>query len=215
MSNTLAKILGQGGGGPDVWASGKTVVQFDYVISPTDSEIYQRKTATGSGATDPYNDATNYRPVSIARLSSITNGWSAGGAWTSAASSSVTHFVGTTSTAPTLNASVRTLVWNAVGKGNVDFISLIKIGTSAPTGTFRAELVVDGRTIFDATFSAPPSSVTGFVVIAGGLSSPSTTNPLSPLFMSCPFSKSFEFYVTASVSTSAIAANLAIKGVQS
>ena len=176
---------------------------------------YQRKTATGSGATDPYSDTTNYRPVSIARLASITNGWSSGGAWTNAASSSVSDFVGTIRTQPTLNAGVRTLVWNANGKGNVDFIALIKIGTSAPTGTFRAELVVDGRTIFDATFSAPPSSVTSFVVIAGGLSSPSTTNPLSPLFMSCPFSKSFEFYVTASVGTTAIYANLAVRGVQS
>ena len=210
----LSTFIG-GASGAKPWVSGAVIKKYAYVISPTDLEIYQRKTATGSGATDPYNDATNYRPVSIARLSSITNGWSEGGAWTSAASSSVGPFVGTTSTQPTLKAGVRTLVWNAVGKGNVDFISLVKIGTAAPTGTFRAELIVDGRTIFDATFSAPPSSVTGFVVIAGGLSSPSTANPLSPLFMSCPFSKSFEFYVTASVSTNAIFANLAIKGVQS
>lgn len=207
------------GGGIEPWVSGKPVAQYAYVVSPTDLEVYQRKTATGSGAIDPYNDTTNtnYRPVSIARLSSITNGWSAGGAWTNTGSSSIGDFVGTTTTNPTLNAGVRTLVWNANGKGNIDFIALRKAGTAAPTGTFRAELIVDGRTIFDATFSAPPSASTAFVVIAGGLAGPSGANPLSPLFMNCPFSKSFEFYVTASATPTAgwIFANLAIRGVQS
>lgn len=214
MSN-LSDFLYSGAGGAKPWVSGAAVQQYAYVVSPNDLEIYQRKTATGSGTTDPYSDTTNYRPVSIDRLSSITNGWSAGGAWTNTGSTSIGNFAGVTTSTPTLNAGVRTLVWNANGKGNVDFVSLIKIGTSAPTGTFRAELVVDGRTIFDATFSAPPSSATHFVVVAGGLSSPATNNPLTPLFMPCPFSKSFEFYVTASVSTTAINANIAIRGVQS
>lgn len=211
MSNTLAKILGQGGGGLDVWASGKTVVQFDYVISPTDSEIYQRKTATGSGATDPYNDATNYRPVSIARLSSISNAWS-GGAWTN--NGTDFSFAGAVASAPNLPAGARTSVLSASGKGSLDFAALSKSGTSTISGTIRAEIIVDGRTILDTTFATPGNN--NFAVLHGW-AGPVGGALLNTTPMACPFSQSMQIYVTSSAG---VAANImyfsyAMRGYQS
>ena len=209
MSNTLAKILGQGGGGLDVWASGKTVVQFDYVISPTDSEIYQRKTATGSSATDPYNDATNYRPVSVERLSSISNAWS-GGAWTNNGTSF--SFAGAVASAPNLPAGARTSVLSASGKGSLDFAALSKPGTATISGTIRAEIIVDGRTILDTTFATPGNY--NFAVLHGwaGPVGPSVLNTNA---MACPFSSSLQVFLTASAGTSVLQFAYALRGIQS
>ena len=160
MAN-LSDFLNSGGGAVP-WVSGATVKQYAYVISPTDLEIYQRKTATGSGATDPYSDTTNYRPVSVERLSSISNAWS-GGSWT--VSGVMGAFAGANSSNAALGAGARTLMLSAAGKGSLDFCALAKWGTSAISGTFRAEIVVDGRTILDTTFGTPSNN--SFAVLNG------------------------------------------------
>ena len=205
----LSDLFG-GGGGPDVWVSGKTVAQYDYVISPADLEIYQRKTATGSGATDPYSDSTNYRPVSFNRLASITNGWSSG-VWTTPGAD--TQFAGTTSSVPALSAGVRTSVLSATGKGSLDFAAYVKSGSSPTSGTFRIELIVDGRTLFNATFANPSTS--NYAVIQGGV--PGGTGVIGAIPMDCPFSQSMQIYVTSSAG---VAANImrfsyAMRGYQS
>ena len=199
------------GGGVAPWVSGATVKQYAYVISPTDSEIYQRKTATGSGATDPYNDTTNYRPVSIARLSSISNAWS-GGAWT--ASGAGGEFAGAKSSNAALGAGVRTLMLSAAGKGSLDFCALAKWGATPISGTFRAEIVVDGRTILDTTFGAPSNN--SFAVL-NGWAGPTGAAVLTTTPAQCPFSKELQVYVTSSAGTGANIIDFvsAIRGVQS
>lgn len=211
MADFFSSVFSGGGGGAAPWVSGATVKQYAYVISPTDSEIYQRKTATGSGTTDPYNDTTNYRPVSIARLSSISNAWS-GGAWT--ASGGASTFAGANSSSAALGAGARTLMLSAAGKGSLDFCALAKLGTNAISGTFRAEIVVDGRTILDTTFGTPSNF--NFAVLNGWAGSVGgavlTTTPAQ-----CPFSKELQVYVTSSAGTgvNVLTFASAIRGIQS
>lgn len=50
--------------GATLWVSGATVAQYANVISPATAYTYRRKTATGSGSTDPASDTTNYVLVS-------------------------------------------------------------------------------------------------------------------------------------------------------
>ena len=189
MSNTLAKILGQGGGGLDVWASGKTVVQFDYVISPTDMEIYQRKTATGSGATDPYSDTTNYRCVSFDRATAIVAqpspvSFGGGVAISTGLSFSASN--------PALSAGVRTSLLSVTGKGAALFYAFSRSST-VTTSQMRIELIFDGIPIVDVTFAASSGTLTGSAVFIGSLSSsnlPAFTLPIN-------FAKSFQVFATA------------------
>lgn len=46
--------------GATLWVSGQSVAQDAAKISPLDRRTYRRKTATGSGTTDPSLDTTNY-----------------------------------------------------------------------------------------------------------------------------------------------------------
>ena len=200
-----------GGGGVALWVSGATVKQYAYVISPTDMEIYQRKTATGSGATDPYNDTTNYRPVSIDRLSSISNAWS-DGSW--AVSGVFGEFAGAKWSSAALGAGVRTLMLSAAGKGSLDFCALAKWGSSPISGTFRAEIIVDGRKILDTTFGTPSNN--SFAVL-NGWAGPAGAAVLTTIPAQCPFSKELQVYVTSSAGTGVNIFTFAsaIRGIQS
>ena len=196
--------------GASVWVSGATVQQYAYVVSPIDWEIYQRKTATGSGTTDPFYDTTNYRPVSVERLSSISNAWS-GGAWTNVGVTS--SFGGALSSNAALGAGVRTLMLSATGKGSLDFCALAKWGTNAISGTFRAEVIVDGRTILDVNYSTPANH--NYAVLHGAVAG--TSGVIGAVFMPCPFSSSMQVYVTSSagVGGGVITFSSAYRGIQS
>ena len=65
--SALSTFIG-GGGGVKTWVSGAPVLQRALVVSPADNEVYIRKTATGSGTTDPADDTTNYNAVSYSRV---------------------------------------------------------------------------------------------------------------------------------------------------
>lgn len=146
----LSTFIG-GASGAKPWVSGAVIKQYAYVISPTDLQLYQRKTATGSGTTDPLLDKTNYRPVSIDRIASITNAWSSGTATTDANAN--TYFSAQTiAVGPALTAGVRTTVLSLTGRGALRFASWT-VGTSA-TGTLRYEIEIDGTKVFDATYAA-------------------------------------------------------------
>ncbi len=47
-----------------MWVSGTTYAQYANVISPLNAATYRRKTAAGSGTTDPASDPTNYTRIS-------------------------------------------------------------------------------------------------------------------------------------------------------
>jgi hypothetical protein len=189
MSNTLAKILGQGGGGIDVWASGKTIQQYDFVISPADLEIYQRKTATGSGTTDPFLDKTNYRPASIDRIASITNAWS-GGTPTADANAASYFNAQTIAVAPSLTAGVRTTVLSLTGRGALRFAAWTINASSV--GTLKYEIEVDGNKVFDATYAA--SSAARYAIGVGSVMS--NASGVVAAFDHVDFSSSCQIFAT-------------------
>lgn len=71
MTISLDALLG----GARLWVSGETVDQYEVVKSPADGgALYVRTTASGSGATDPASDTTNYRPFGARPIKSIQRG---------------------------------------------------------------------------------------------------------------------------------------------
>lgn len=182
MSNTLAKLLGMGGGGTDVWVSGATVERYSYVISPLDLEVYQRKTATGSGSTDPANDLTNYRAASYNRPAVISNAWSSG-ALTNASNVFATY---TRVVSPTLSTSVKTTLLSITGGGSLQWSAISSRGV-ANTSVF--EVVLDGRTLYSASH-VNPDAASRYAIAVGSLANG------VPLFEDMRFVRSCEVFIT-------------------
>lgn len=139
--NTLSGILGQGGGDFPVWSASLTVVQFQIVRSPADGELYTRTAATGTSATDPADDITNYRAESYQRVTALVCDAvprSGGGVFATGSKKTVL---------PGIATGVRTLALEMLGRGSLDFFAAQR---GAP-GTMRVEVVIDGRTVFDET----------------------------------------------------------------
>lgn len=148
---TLATILGMGGDVP-LWYSGMTVQKWQTVRSPADGELYTRSAATGTGATDPADDVTNYFAASFRRSAPIT-----GFVPRILTSMSLSSYAqGATKVAPTINAGVRTLLLSATGRGNISFFGFFK--TIAAALNLRVEIIADGRAIFDNTIAFPASA---------------------------------------------------------
>ena len=142
---------------------------------------------------------------------SISNAWS-GGSWT--VSGVAGAFAGANSSSAALGAGARTLMLSAAGKGSLDFCALAKWGTSATSGTFRAEIVVDGRTILDTTFGTPGNN--SFAVL-NGWAGPVGAAVLTTIPAQGPFSKGLQVYVTSSAGTGVgiFTFASAIRGIQS
>ena len=193
----LSTFIG-GASGAKPWVSGAVIKQYAYVISPTDLQIYQRKTATGSGTTDPLYDTTNYRAVSYARQMSVSNAWSAADApWTNAAALTDLPIMsmGVSSTAVNGGtAGTRILLVSATGRGVLEFAGIIKTsGTAAATVKTRLELIVDGRVLYDYTTIPNATAGIKWMLIAGRTNgAPSATIASSEI----QFSTGFQIYFT-------------------
>lgn len=191
MSNTLAKILGQGGGGIDVWASGKTVPQYDFVISPADLEIYQRRVATGSGATDPADDVTNYLASSYERITSLPQREPD----VSASSHGITsQFQGLPSAdLGAIAANARTLALSLTGRGSLDALAFNLTGQGP---TYRIEVILDGRTVFDMSRLSNASNGAGWPVVGTTTGSSTGMEFMSPIAGAVQFRRSLQVYLT-------------------
>ena len=197
--------------GTQLWSSGMTVAQWQEVRSPLDGEVYRRKTATGSGATDPADDTTNYIAVSYVRSTALplkTSAWAALGS-----ASSAYYAFGITKTTPGLIATgVRTQILSLTGRGGVGFIGFF---ANASSSTYRVEVICDGRTICDVTNAVgvnyasmtllgntfpgtPPGAPS---VSQEGFGFPDTNGPR--------FRRSFQVYLTPTVGTFPAAGALA------
>ncbi len=180
-----------------LWVSGMTVAQWGLVISPLDGEVYRRKTATGAGTTDPADDTTNYFAVSFERPGAIVNRWSAGAA---ADQYSYTEFE-TTSSNLTLSAATRTQVLSLSGKGAITALGLVQSQNQART--VRLELIIDGRTIFDATNSYAAVAGSQYVFAVGyPVRNPGASYTENINYQKLCFARSLALWVTASVATS-------------
>ncbi|MBL8355529.1 MAG: hypothetical protein JNM01_11930 [Delftia acidovorans] len=139
--STWAADLGMGGGDAQIWSSSLVVTQGQVVQSPADWEFYKRIAATGSGATDPADDTTNYIAASYRRTLALP---SRAPFLTTAAGSY--YAANLPATSPRISQGVRTLIFSATGRGVVGFFG---IGCSN-AGILRVEMIIDGRTVYDS-----------------------------------------------------------------
>ena len=73
MPIDLAKVVGGGGGGPELWVSGQTYAVGEQAISQTDFGVYIRKVA-GAGTVNPASDSANWQPFGGRAIKSIQRG---------------------------------------------------------------------------------------------------------------------------------------------
>jgi hypothetical protein len=171
------------------WVSGMTVKKNEIVKSPADNEDYERITATGGGTTDPADDITNYVARSYVRTAALPPPPLLGVVGAS--------FYGATTVAHgTLAVGVRTQVLSISGRGVIDYLAAYK----GATGTFRVEVIVDGRTVSDETLTMATANAALYI------GSPAyygdTTNFLNLAarqHQGLVFKRSFTVYMTAVV----------------
>jgi hypothetical protein len=196
MSN-LSTFIG-GGGSAKPWASGATVNQYALVISPADQEIYARKTATGSGTTDPADDATNYNAVSYERVLALPT--IALGDATSA-SLYLAKFPRTTVGA--ISSGVRTSVLSLSGRGVLNVLGYSKSVTSAGVTNMRFELLIDGRTVLDVTLAFVSGATTQTATLVGIPIPANTGGTDFPEYAVSPapleFRRSAQLFITPSI----------------
>ena len=184
--------------GAPLWSSGMTVAQWQEVRSPLDGEIYRRKTATASSATDPADDLTNYIAVSYVRSTTLPLKQSA---WATQASASSTYYAeGIVRTAVGVIANgVRTSILSLTGRGGVGFLGLWQ---SASGSTFRIEMICDGRTIYDVTSAGVTA---GTITFLGNTFRVATTTNADggglPDNNGPRFRRSFQVFLTPTVGT--------------
>ncbi len=182
--NTLSGILGQGGGDFPVWSASLTVVQFQIVRSPADGELYTRTAATGTSATDPADDITNYRAESYQRVTAIVCDAvprASGGLFATGSKKTLL---------PAIATGVRTLALEMLGRGSLDFFA----ASRGASGTMRVEILLDGRTVFDEL----QTHTSGYYSIVVGSVAPNSSNQLeTPIEGNgVGFRRSLRVYVT-------------------
>lgn len=196
MSNFTQFI---GGGSVKLWSSGETVLKWDYRKSPIDGEIYQRITATGSGTTDPADDVTNYVAVTYPRAT--------------ARPATSTREIATNSngiiasvyvTVAAISAGVRTKILAATGRGSCSFLAW---QANMGTANGRLEIVVDGRTIYDATqtMGAAPTHQWCQIPVGSLINAGAATFNFLAIPDGAPlvFRRTFDVWFTPSATTSA------------
>lgn len=203
---SAANYFGIGGGAPSLWVSGESVDQWAYRRSPLDGEVYQRKTATGGGTTDPADDTTNYVAASFARTLVLTEAAPVAGI-----SGNQGAIVGCTGVniAAAINAGVRTKILAATGRGACSFLAYVP---TVAVSTCRIELVADGRTVYDftQTVGASGNPFRAQIPIGGVTARDASIYVFSAVGDSLPlqFRRSFDVWVTPSQTVTAGASNL-------
>jgi hypothetical protein len=128
------------------WASGMTVRKNEIVKSPADNEDYERITATGGGTTDPADDVVNYVARSYVRTAGIVPAKQLG-AYLGDMNTAGGHVGATRVVLGAIAVGARTLALDITGRGVIDYLATSK----ANSGTYRVEVIVDGRVVSDET----------------------------------------------------------------
>lgn len=184
------------------WASGMTVRKNEVVKSPADNEDYERITATGSGTTDPADDVTNYVARSYVRTVLLNPP-----RFVIARSGGIANSLhgATKVTLGAITVGTRTAVLDVTGRGALDFFGTVK----ATTGTWRVEVIVDGRAVLDETVTTARGQAQ--IVVGSSVSTGSVyvADIALPSPVPVQFRRSLQLYVTpvvtASVSTAGAA----------
>lgn len=195
---SLDELNGGNSLGALIWQSGRIVRQWEAVVSPMDGEVYRRKTATGSGTVDPSADTTNYRAASYSRVLSQANAWADGSI------TPCSYFVpiGTgRMSIPAFTAGERKLALSLTGRGVIRFLLVMAAGTGTPVTTARTELIIDGRTVFNAVQQLNTSSNQFYWCPVGAVTSTAAPSVAAPGQLD--FRLSAQVYITSNVSQSA------------
>lgn len=188
----LSTFIG-GASGAKPWASGAVIKQYAYVISPADLEIYQRKTATGSGATDPADDLTNYIAASYDRITALP---AREPNVSSGSHDPSLEFQGMPSAdVGATSAGTRKLVLSLTGRGSLDALAFSLTNQGL---TYRIEVLVDGRTVFDMTRLSGASTGAGWPVVGVTTGTGTGLEFMSPINDAVAFRRSLQVYLTPS-----------------
>ncbi|SFE10019.1 hypothetical protein [Paracidovorax konjaci] len=124
-----------------VWTAAASVAQGALVASPADKEIYRRAAATGTSATDPADDTTNYFAHSYQRTTSLPTGYLV-------PTNYPDQVRGITKTAQTnIAQATRMQVLSVTGRGQLLHIGNFR--SVSGTGGSRMEIWVDGRKVYE------------------------------------------------------------------
>lgn len=190
----LSTFIG-GASGAKPWVSGAVIKQYAYVISPADLEIYQRKTATGSGTTDPADDLTNYIAASYERTSALPlrepDVSSSNHGPTSQLQGLPTADLGV------ITANTRTLALSITGRGSLDALGF----NVTQVGTCRVEVLVDGRSVFDLSRAGNASAGLAWPILGLQMGTTTAMDFLSPLDNALEFRRSVQVYFTPNFTT--------------
>ena len=146
----LSTFIG-GAGGVKLWTSGLSVKQWDTVKSPLDGELYTRKTATGSGTTDPADDTANYFAASFARCGAMLVKPTASFLSNGGAANNSSYAYGIARVQPgAISTGTRTMIYSQTGRSALTFLGLYATGSK----TWRVEVIIDGRSVHDASYSS-------------------------------------------------------------
>ena len=146
----LSRFIG-GAGGVKLWTSGLSVKKWETVKSPLDGELYTRKTATGSGTTDPADDITNYFAASFERCGAMLAKPTASFLNNGGTASNLSYAYGIPRVQPGVVAiNTRTLIYSQTGRGALTFLGLY----ASAARTLRVEVIIDGRSVHDASYSS-------------------------------------------------------------
>ncbi|TDS74416.1 hypothetical protein [Comamonas sp. JUb58] len=199
INNNTNTAVSNARGGPNLWVSGVSVPQGAMVVSPLDGEVYRRLTASGSGATDPANDLTNYLAVSYRRVTALSatvfaNGTAAAGSFAN----------GATKVAINLAVGTRGNLLNISGRGAVQFLGL----TKASTNGGQVEIYADGRTLFNDSVAPNNQEVAVFV---GAFSGTTPGSTFVPAYYAVPaagieFKRSLQVYYTPATTSATVGA---------
>ena len=152
MSNISQFI--PGGNSIKLWASDVSVAKWETVKSPLDGELYTRKTATGSGTTDPADDVTNYFAASFARCGAMFVKPTASFLNNGGTANNSSYAYGIPRVQPGAVAiNTRTLIYSQIGRGALTFLGLYASGAR----TLRVEVIIDGRTVHDGSYTSTAS----------------------------------------------------------
>ncbi|MDA8521971.1 hypothetical protein [Acidovorax sp. NCPPB 4044] len=140
----LAKLMGQGGGGSaELWSASATIEQGALVISPLDKEVYRRVAATGTSATDPADDLTNYVAASYPRTTSLPIGYTLPHIYPD-------NVRGVTRTGQTnIAQATRTQVLSVTGRGSLLHAGAWRSANQGETAGLRNEIWADGRKLVE------------------------------------------------------------------
>lgn len=193
-----------------VWVSGMPVRTGQEVVSSIDKEVYRWISADGTSSTDPADDWTNWVARSYRRITALpTVGDIALGAIPSTAGfASNAVVVNTTAT----STGVRTSLLSVSGRGQIAYLGFAK-GT---TGGGTLELLIDGRTVFNASVLAGGAN---FAVILAGSHGSNGSYPASVAIPDSgggiEFKRSVELFFTPTTNSLGTAGRLAyiIRGV--